>query len=74
MHRSAHGLQHDLPERGYEFWRIVEPSGHFKLRKAQPPRLGARLVVNFSQRFYVVRNKSHRDYAHLANPLRGQRM
>ena len=62
----------DLPQSLNEFWRIVKPGAHFKLRNAQPVRLCARLMIDFSQRLHVIGDKRHRHDAHLANLFRGQ--
>src|SRR5215469_2255946 len=61
---------HDLAQRMYELWRIVEPRAHLELRKAKLSREMAGLVIDLSQSLDVVGNKSDGDDTDLVSLFR----
>ena len=72
MNCLAESLVHNLSQRLYESWRIVQSCSHFKVRNAKPVRFFPRFVINFSERFHVIGNECHRHDTHLAHPLGSQ--
>jgi len=64
------GILHDLAQRLYESWRIIESGAHLELCEAKLLRQLARLMIDLTQSLNVIGDKSDRNDTDLACLLR----
>ena len=69
MYCLRESVLHNVPQRLYEFWRIIEAGAHLELRETELPGEMARFMIDLAESLNVIGNKSNRNDAHLADVL-----